>query len=72
MRATLAVSVPTRVCQHWLTRHWASSGALLVPYAVEQELGDKLRLDEYKSSFVDKAYGISLRFSSNMLRLEHL
>ena len=30
MRATLAVSVQSRVCQHWLTRDWASSGALLV------------------------------------------
>ena len=54
-----AVSVPTRVCQHWLTRDWASSGELLVPQAVEQELGDKLRLDEYKQSFADEAYDIS-------------
>ena len=55
MRATLAVSVPTRVCQHWLTRDWASSGVLLVSDAVESALGDKLRLDEYKQSFVDEA-----------------
>ena len=52
---TAAVSVPTRVCQHWLTRDWASSGELLVPQAVEQELGDKLRLGEYKQSFGDEA-----------------
>ena len=55
---TAAVSVPTRVCQHWLTRDWASSGELLVPQAVEQELGNKLRLDEYKQSFADEAYDI--------------
>ena len=55
---TPAVSVPTRVCQHWLTRDWASSGELLVPQAVEQELGNKLRLDEYKQSFADEAYDI--------------
>ena len=57
---TAAVSVPTRVCQHWLTRDWASSGELLVPQAVEQELGDKLRLDEYTQSFADDAYDISV------------
>ena len=60
MRATLAVSVPTRVCQAWLNRAppWPSSGALLVPDAVESVLGDKLRLDEYKQSFVDEAFFI--------------
>ena len=47
--------MPTRVCQHWLTRDWASSGVLLVSDAVESALGDKLRLDEYKQSFVDEA-----------------
>ena len=54
-----AASVPTRVCQHWLTRDWASSGEILEPQAVEQELGDKLRLGEYKQSCGDEAYVIS-------------
>ena len=31
-----------------------------VPQAVKQELGDKLRLDEYKQSFADEAYDISV------------
>ena len=55
---TATASVPTRVCQHWLTRDWASSGEILEPQAVEQELGDKLRLGEYKQSFGDEAYVI--------------
>ncbi|MDA8609470.1 hypothetical protein N9L19_00985 [bacterium] len=43
------------MCQAWLTRDWASSGRLLVCDAVEKELGDRLRLGEYKHSFVDDA-----------------
>ena len=42
MLTTVGVSVPPRVCQAWLTRDWASSGALLVSEAVEDALGDKL------------------------------
>ena len=57
---TLGVSVPARVCQAWLKRDWASSGALLAPIAVEHQLGDKLRLDEYTQSFADEAYDISV------------
>ena len=69
---TLGVSVPARVCQAWLKRDWASSGAFLAPIAVEQQLGDKLRLDEYKPSFLDEAYDLLLCLSSIILRLEHL
>ena len=47
--------MPARVCQAWLTRDWASSGKLLVCDAVEKEVGDRLRLAEYKHSFVDDA-----------------
>ena len=45
--------MPSRVCQAWLGRDWASSGQLLSCDAVEQKLGDRLRLAEYKHSFVD-------------------
>ena len=44
MLTTLEVSVPSRVCQAWLTRDWASSGKLLVCDSVEKELGGRLRL----------------------------
>ena len=43
------------MCQAWLTRDWASSGKLLVCDAVEQQLGERLRLAEYKDSFADDA-----------------
>ena len=52
---TQGVSVPTRVCQAWLTRDWASSGNLFSCDAVEKEFGDRLRLAEYKHSFADGA-----------------
>ena len=53
--ATLGVSVPLQVCQSWLTRDWASSGAHLAPDAVESALGDKLRLDEYRRASAMRA-----------------
>ncbi len=56
---SLGVFVLRRVCQSWLTRDWASSGALLVSDAAERAFGDKLRLDEYKESFVHEAHYIS-------------
>ena len=62
--STSSVSVPPRVCQSWLTRDWASSGEFLVPLAVEQELGQKLRLDEYQESFADEANDINVFFSA--------
>ena len=55
MLTTLEVSVPTRVCQTWLTRDWASSGKLLVIEAVEQQLRERWRLAEYKDRFADDA-----------------
>ena len=58
------VSVPARVCQAWLSRDWASSGQFLVPLAVEEELGQKLRLDEYQESFADEANDINVLFSA--------
>ena len=51
MLTTLGVSVPTRVCQTWLTRDWASSGKLLLCQDVEAQLGDRLRLAEYMDRF---------------------
>ena len=60
MLTTSGVPVPPRVCQAWLTRDWASSGKLLVCDAVEKELGDRLRLAEYKHGFVDDAAAQSL------------
>ena len=49
------VSVPSRVCQFWLTRDWATAGGLRVCNQVEEQLGERLRLAEFKSCFADAA-----------------
>ena len=52
----MSTQAPWRTgCQTWLTRDWASSGKLLVCDAVEKQLGERLRLAEYKHSFADDA-----------------
>ena len=53
MLTTLGVSVPSRVCQIWLILETASCGRLLVCQDVEKQLGDCLRLGEYKDRFSD-------------------
>ena len=45
------VSVPQRICQTWLQRDWSSSGALYSREAVEEALGDRLRLNQYWECF---------------------
>ena len=47
------VSVPSRVCQTWLTRDWSSSGRLLTADSVEEAAGERLRLREYGHCFAD-------------------
>ena len=49
------VSVPSRVCQSWLTRDWATAGGLRVCNQVEEQLGERLRLEEFKACFADDA-----------------
>ena len=48
------VLVPVRVCQTWKSRDWSTSGKLLVCEDVERQLGDRLRLAEYKDRFADE------------------
>ena len=45
------VLVPASICQHWLSNDWSSSGYLLTAEQVEGQLGDRLRLNEYKHFF---------------------
>ncbi len=47
------VSVSSRTCQHWLSIDWSSAGGLRMPEQVEQVLGDRLRLNEYRHQFSD-------------------
>ena len=55
MLATHNVTVSKRTCQTWLDRDWRTSEKLYRPEAVEAELGDRLRLVEYKHQFADEA-----------------
>ena len=50
-----SISASVRVCQTWLSKEWSSSGKLLDAVSVEETLGDRLRLDEYKHRFADDA-----------------
>ena len=47
------VSVPVRICQHWLATDWSSSGMLMTIEAVEESIGMRLRLDEYRHQLAD-------------------
>ena len=55
------ISASAKVCQTWLSKEWSSSGGLLDPVSVEEELGDRLRLAEYACRFAsdDIARGMS-------------
>ena len=55
MLTTCGVSVPSRVCQTWLTRDWTTAGGLRVCIQVEEQLGERLRLAEFKACFADAA-----------------
>ena len=65
MLTTSGVSVPSRVCETWLARDWATAGGLVVCHAVEEQLGERLRLEEFRACFVDYA---SAKALSEVLR----
>jgi hypothetical protein len=39
--------------QKWRTTDWSTSGALLTAQRVQEEIGDRLRLPEYRSQFIN-------------------
>ena len=51
----LSVSADARVCQKWLTTEWGGKGALITAEAVEECIGERLRLNQYRESFADEA-----------------
>ena len=55
LRTELSVSAAVNVCQKWLSTSWSSSGVLLSPEVVEETLGERLRLMQYRNSFSDDA-----------------
>ena len=46
-----SVSVHVKVCQTWINRSWCSDCGLYTPEAVEETLGDRLRLNQYREAF---------------------
>ena len=56
MQRTWHVSVPSRVTQAWLSQTWATDGVLRVCDDVERQLGERLRLQEYKDRLATEAY----------------
>ena len=49
--STHKVRVSGRICQNWLSKDWSSSGALYTAEAVEEALGKRLRLVQYREQF---------------------
>ena len=54
MHVDRGVLVPRRLCETWKSRDWSTAGKLMVCADVERELGERLRLDEYKGNFADE------------------
>ena len=54
LQTHLSVAAETRVCQKWLTTDYSSSGMLLSTAAVEESLGARLRLSQYRQSFLNE------------------
>ena len=53
LRNEASVSVSARTCVHWRSKDWSTSGKLLTPESIEQDQGERLRLDEYATRFTD-------------------
>ena len=51
LQTTLLVEASVSTCNTWRTKDWSTSGKLLSIDAVEQEIGDRLRLPQYKDHF---------------------
>ena len=54
LQTTLLVDASVSTCQTWRTKDWSTSGKLLSIDAVEQEIGDRLRLPQYKGHFTEE------------------
>ena len=61
MLTECGVSVPSRVCQSWLTRDWATAGGLRVCDQVEEQLGEGL---VYETRLPGRAIALHDKLSS--------
>ena len=48
-----SVCVNVRICHKWRTTDWSSSPVLMSLTAVEESIGERLRLSQYEDCFVD-------------------
>ena len=55
LRNEASVSVSARTCTHWRSKDWSTSGKLLTPESIEEDQGERLRLNEYATRFADDA-----------------
>jgi hypothetical protein len=53
LQTALAVDASVSICQTWRTKDWSTSGKLLSIDAVEEDIGDRLRLPQYKDRFTE-------------------
>jgi len=51
LRKDYLATADKRVCHKWLTTEWSTSGRLLSTVSVEEQIGVRLRLDQYKDCF---------------------
>ena len=54
LQTALAVDASVSTCQVWRTKEWSTSGKLLSIDAVEEEIGDRLRLPQYAERFTEE------------------
>ncbi len=50
-----SVRVSARTCEAWRSRDWSTAGRLLRGEDVEAEVGERLRLAQYRGCFADAA-----------------
>ena len=55
LQTTLSVEASVSTCQTWRTKDWSTSGKLLSIDRVEEAIGERLRLSQYKEQFTESA-----------------
>ena len=55
LRAKKQVQASLRVCEYWKQQDWSSSNSLRSIEAVEEALGEQLRLQQYAQDFLEEA-----------------
>ena len=56
LRTVLKVDASERTCQTWRVRTWSTANRLMSIYDIEQAIGDRLRLLQYREQFGEELY----------------